>query len=125
MNIGKNMMLINSAFQNVKSFSLISVNKDCPYIEALFDPSSQVLAVITKEKKNTFHMVAKLSNAGAADGKKKQRVQIETYSEYYITDQKDIKNFIEIFAINSSDFKYEEFVINRDTVNVSNIITKV
>jgi len=125
MNIGKNMMLINSAFQNVKSFSLISVNKDCPYIEALFDPSSQVLAVITKEKKNTFHMVAKLTSAGAPDGKKKQRVQMQTYSEYYIIDQKDIKNFIEIFAINSSDFNYGEYVINRNKVEVSNIITKV
>lgn len=125
MNIGKNMMLINSAFKNVKSFSLISINKDCPYIEALFDPSSQVLAVITKEKKNTFHMVAKLTPAGTADGKKKQRVQIQTYSEYYITDQKDIKNFIEIFAINSNEFNYEEHVVNRNKVEVSNIITKV
>jgi hypothetical protein len=44
MSIGKNMMLINSAFKNVKSFSLISVDKNCPYIEALFDPSSKVLA---------------------------------------------------------------------------------
>tara|TARA_R110000765_G_scaffold5492_4_gene17232 strand:+ start:3432 stop:3809 length:378 start_codon:yes stop_codon:yes gene_type:complete len=124
MDTGKNMMLINSAFQNVKSFSLISTNKDCPYIEALFDPSSQVLAVITKEKKSTFHMVAKLDPSGTPDGKKKERVQIQTYSEYYVTEETDIKNFIEIFAINSENFNYKEYIVNRNKVEVSKIITK-
>lgn len=123
MTIGKNMLLINSAFKNVKSFSLIAVNKDCPFIEALFDPTSQVLAVITKEKKNTFHMVPKLNDVGTPQGKKKQRIQIETYSEHYITDQEDIKNFIEIFAINTN-FKYKEYIENINEVKVSEIITQ-
>jgi len=117
------MLLINSAFKNVKSFSLIAVNKDCPFIEALFDPTSQVLAVITKEKKNTFHMVPKLNDVGTPQGKKKQRIQIETYSEHYITDQEDIKNFIEIFAINTN-FKYKEYIENINEVKVSEIITQ-
>ena len=122
MSIGKNMMLISSAFKNVKSFSLISVNKDCPYIEAMFDPASQVLAIITKEKKSNFHMVAKLNAEGAPQGTKKERIQIETFSEYYITDEKDIQNFVEIFAINT-EFKYKKYMKNINDVKVSSIIT--
>ena len=48
MNIGKNMMLITSAFRNLKSFTLIPVSNDSPYVEAMYDPSSGILAVITK-----------------------------------------------------------------------------
>jgi hypothetical protein len=123
MSIGKNMMLINSAFKNVKSFSLISIDKNCPYIEAMFDPASQVLAVITKEKKSNFHMIAKLNSEGAPQGTKKQRVQIETFSEYYITDEKDIQNFVEIFAINNNNFEYKKHIKNINDVQVSSIIT--
>lgn len=118
------MMLIHSAFKNVKSFSLISVDKNCPYIEALFDPSSKVLAVITKEKKNTFHMVPNLKNDGTPLEGKKQRVQIETYGEYYITNEEDLKNFINIFAINSTTFNYDQYIIDISETKVSPIITK-
>jgi hypothetical protein len=123
MSIGKNMMLIHSAFKNVKSFSLISVNKDCPYIEALFDPTSKVLAVITKEKKNNFHMVPKLKEDGSPHGNKKQRVQIQTYGEYYITNKDDIENFINIFAINDT-FDYNKYIVDVTETKVSPIITK-
>ena len=50
--IGQNMMLISSVFRNVKSFSLMPVNDDCPYVEAMFDPSSGIIAVITKIRKH-------------------------------------------------------------------------
>lgn len=123
MNIGKNMMLIHSAFKNVKSFSLISVDKNCPYIEALFDPASKVLAVITKEKKNTFHMVPKLKDDGTPMGNKQQRVQIQTYGEYYITNTEDIDNFISIFAINDN-FDYKKFIVEIKETKVSPIITE-
>jgi hypothetical protein len=123
MSIGKNMMLINSAFKNVKSFSLISVDRNCPYIEALFDPSTKVLAVITKEKKNNFHMVPKLKDDGSPAGNKKQRVQIQTYGEYYITNQEDIDNFISIFAINET-FDYKKYIVDVTETKVSPIITK-
>lgn len=123
MSIGKNMMLIESAFKNMKSFSMISVSKDCPYIEALYDPSSAVLAVITKEKKNTFHMVPKLKEDGNPHGNKKQRVQIQTYGEYYITNVDDIKNFISIFSINT-DFDFGKYMVDINETKVSKIITE-
>lgn len=123
MSVGKNMMLINSAFKNVRSFSMISVSKECPYVEALFDPSSNVLAVIAKDKKNTFHMIPKVNEKGAPQGDKKQRVQIQTYSEYYLTNKEDIDNFINIFAINES-FDYKKYIVDLKETKVSNIITQ-
>ena len=51
--IGQNMMLVNSAFRNAKSFTLIPVSIDSPYVEAMFDPSSGVLAVISKVMKSS------------------------------------------------------------------------
>ena len=52
-NLGNNMMLVNSVFRNARSFSLIPVSVDSPYVEAMFDPSSGILAVIGKERKQT------------------------------------------------------------------------
>ncbi len=46
--IGQNMMLVNSTFRNAKSFTLIPVSMDSPYTEAMFDPASGILAVISK-----------------------------------------------------------------------------
>ncbi len=61
---GKNMMLISSAFRGVKSFSMIPVTQDCPYVEAMFDPTSGILAVISKVKKQAMHMVPRLDENG-------------------------------------------------------------
>ena len=110
-NVGQNMMLISSAFRQVKSFSLVPVTEDCPYVEAMFDPSASILAVITKVKKNSFHMVPRLNDDGQPirlkapnkeTGKtvKEQRVSVDTFSEFYVTDKEEIKNFIGMFAIN-------------------------
>ena len=49
--VGQCMMLVHSAFRNAKSFTLIPVSLDSPYVEAMFDPSSGILAVISKVMK--------------------------------------------------------------------------
>jgi hypothetical protein len=119
--IGQNMMLISSVFRNVKSFSLMPVNEDCPYVEAMFDPSSGIIAVITKIRKQSFHMMPRLGDDGEPQrlkapnketGKvhKEQRMAIETFSEFYIIDKEEIKNFISLFAINAASFDYDQFL---------------
>jgi hypothetical protein len=119
--IGQNMMLISSVFRNVKSFSLMPVNEDCPYVEAMFDPSSGIIAVITKIRKQSFHMMPRLADDGEPQrlkapnketGKvhKEQRMSIETFSEFYIIDKEEIKNFISLFAINAASFDYDQFL---------------
>ena len=119
--IGQNMMLISSVFRNVKSFSLMPVNDDCPYVEAMFDPSSGILAVITKIRKQSFHMMPRLDDSGqpqrlkvpnkeAGKVHKEQRMSIETFSEVYIVEKEEIKNFIGLFAINVASFDYDQFI---------------
>ena len=119
--IGQNMMLVSSSFRGVKSFNMIAVAEDCPYVEAMFDPASGIIVVISKNKKQTFTMLPKLSEEGEPQklkfpnketGKvmKEQRVMVETFSEFYITEKEEIENFIEIFAVNAGSFDYKDFM---------------
>lgn len=119
--IGQNMMLVNSAFRNVKSFTLIPVSLDSPYTEAMYDPASGILAVISKVMKQSYHMVPRLDDNGdpmrlkvpnKQTGKtvKEQRVSMDTFSEFYLTDKKDIETFIHMFAVNANEFDYSEFM---------------
>ena len=119
--IGKNMMIVTSSFRNVKSFTLIPATSDCPYVEAMYDPSSGILAVISKVMKQSYHMIPKLDDEGQPmrlknpnqqTGKtvKEQRVSMDTFSEFYISDKKDIEIFIQLFAINADNFEWKEYL---------------
>jgi hypothetical protein len=133
-NLGNNMMLVNSVFRGVRSFSLVPVSLESPYIEAMFDPTSSILAVIGKEKKESFHMMPRLDENGQPQklkvpnnttGKtvREQRVTLNTFQEYYINDKADIETFVELFAINASSFNYKEFLeVNVKETKVSSII---
>jgi hypothetical protein len=131
--IGQNMMLVNSSFRNVNSFTLIPVSTDSPYVEAMFDPMSNILAVISKVMKQSYHMVAKLNDEGEPmklkhpnpqTGKtiKEERRLVDTFSEFYLTDKKDIATFIHLFAVNADSFDYESFYADQKEEQTSNII---
>ena len=131
--IGQNMMLVNSSFRNAKSFNLIPVSSDSPYVEAMYDPSSNILAVISKVMKQSYHMVPRLSDTGEPiklkmpnqqSGKtiKEERKLVDTFSEFYLSDKKDIHTFIHLFAINGEDFDYEEFFVDVEETKVSKLI---
>ena len=120
-NIGQNMLLMTSSFRGVKSFNLVAVTDDCPYVEAMFDPASGVLAVISKVRKETYTMLPRLTATGEPEklkvpnkeaGKvyKEQRVKLNTFSEFYMSEKEEIKNFIEIFAINAGSYDYKSFM---------------
>lgn len=119
--IGQNMMLVNSSFRNAKSFTLIPVSIDSPYVEAMFDPTSGILAVISKVMKQSYHMVPKLDDEGQPMRLKKPNMQtgktvkeerrlVDTFSEFYLSDRKDIETFIHMFAVNANEFDYSEFM---------------
>lgn len=132
--IGQNMMLISSSFRNVKSFTLVPVNDDCPYVEAMFDPSAGILAVITKFRKQSFHMMPRLDDSGQPQrlripnketGKvhKEQRVIIDTFSEFYIVEKDEIKTFINLFGVNAVAFDYDQYMnINEKETKTSSLI---
>jgi len=130
---GKNMMLISSAFRGVKSFSMIPVTQDCPYVEAMFDPTSGILAVISKVKKQAMHMVPRLDENGqpirlrtpnmeAGKTVKEQRLQIETFSEIYITEKDEIAQFVYMFAVNAEQFDIAPFFVDVKETKTSSII---
>ncbi len=115
----KNMMLVSGNWGPYKTFKLIPVSTECPYIEAIFDPSSKILAVISKDKKPTYHMVPKLDDNGdqipmklgkRANGKdhKEQRVMMDTYQEYYINDLEEVDTIVKAFALNADTYDYKK-----------------
>ena len=131
--IGQNMMLVKSVFRNVNSFTLIPVSLDSPYTEAMFDPASGILAVISKVMKQSYHMVPKLDDNGQPirlktpnqqTGKtvKEERRLVDTFSEFYLSDRSDIETFIHMFAVNAEWFNIEEFFVDLQKTEPSKII---
>ena len=131
--IGQNMMLVNSTFRNAKSFTLIPVSIDSPYTEAMFDPTSGILAVISKVMKQSYHMVPKLNDDGEPmrlknpnpqTGKtvKEERRLVDTFSEFYLTDKNDIELLINMFAINAEQFDWQQYFVDVKETKVSNLI---
>ena len=131
--IGQNMMLVKSVFRNVNSFTLIPVSLDSPYTEAMFDPASGILAVISKVMKQSYHMVPKLDDNGDPQrlkapnqqtGKtvKEERRLVDTFSEFYLTEKEDIETFINLFGINAATFDYKAYFVEINETKKSNII---
>jgi hypothetical protein len=131
--IGQNMMLVHSTFRNAKSFTLIPVSNDSPYTEAMFDPASGILAVISKVMKQSYHMVPKLDDNGEPQrlknpnpqtGKtvKEERRLVDTFSEFYLNNTNDIDVFIHMFAVNAETFDYKSYMVDVNETKQSPII---
>ena len=116
----KSMMLIRSTWNQGKTFRLIPIHLECPYNEAIYDPEQKILAVISKECKETFQMVPKFDDKGDVlqakrvrdNGKNyaEERRALDTWYEYYLENADDIKAFVEWFAGNDSVAMAEEFI---------------
>lgn len=110
----KTMMLVESTWQDTKTFKMIPVSNDCPYVECIYDPSSKVLVLIGKTTKTSLHMLPKLDEYGKAvsgnRGAKQERRSIDTFQEYYIEEDKDIKEIVKMFAVNASKFDIAKFL---------------
>ena len=124
MDIGKNMILINAADigSMQRSFKMIPANKDCPYVECIYSMKDGFLAVITKNMKQSYHMVPKLDDNGdtiPVRGKtrpskkdyKEERRLVDTFSEFYLLTPEEINGFIESFAVNAKTFDYKSLTI--------------
>jgi hypothetical protein len=114
------MILIHGTWNNKPTFKLIPIEQNCPYNEAIYDTDQHVLALIGKEKKETFQLVPKVNDKGdavllqkvRANGKHyaEERRVLETWYEYYIENKNDIIYFISLFAKNLNDFDYKSFL---------------
>ena len=110
----KTMMLVESTWQDTKTFKMIPVSNDCPYVECIYDPSSKVFVLIGKTTKTSLHMLPKLDEYGKAvsgnRGAKQERRSIDTFQEYYVENEKDIKEIVKMFAVNASKFDIAKFL---------------
>ena len=135
--MNKSMMLITSTWgsNSQKTFKLIPVSLEAPFNEAIYDSSSKVLAIISKEKKESMHMVPKLNEWGDItpmkigkrnNGKEyaEERKTMETFYEYYIEDVNEIRYIIEKIAINSDAFDFNSY-LNQEAPVKSNLLTGV
>ncbi len=132
--MNKSMLLVTSTWGSKKTFKLIPALSDCPYNEAIFDADNKVLAVISKEKKESLHMLAKLNEFGdpqtmkigrRANGKDyaEERKTLETFYEYYVENVNEVENFIKMFAINADSFDYAQYFVEEPKTAPSSLVT--
>ena len=119
----KTMMLVKSAFGNMKSFKLLPISNDCPFVECLFSPSEKILVIISKFMKTSYHMVPKLDDNGddvivkgkpRANGKKvkEERRAMDTCSEHYVVTEEEIRELIDMFCVNPGALDLDEFFLS-------------
>lgn len=110
----KTMMLVESTWQDTKTFKMIPVSNDCPYVECIYDPTSKVFVIISKVTKTSLHMLPKLDDYGKAvsgnRGAKQERRALDTFQEYYIEDKGSIIDVVNLFAVNAKKFDVTKFV---------------
>ena len=135
--MNKSMMLITSTWGTKKTFKMIPATPDCIYNEAIFDLDSKVLALISKEKKQSLHMVAKINEWGdvvpmkigkRANGKDyaEERKTLETFYEYYVEDVTDVKDIVTRLAVNSDTFDITSFIEAKvEPPKLGNMITSI
>jgi predicted lipase len=117
----KSMMLVTVPYTpQEKSFRMIPVTNDCPYIDVVYWKDKKVLEINTAFKRNEYAYYPKLDDNGDMEKRKhvtkdeqgndliyKQERRItEVLQKYYIIEQVEIMAFIESFAINSKTVDY-------------------
>lgn len=114
-----NMMIYSAKWNDTETFRMIPTTEECPFNEAIYDPTEKVLAIISKDSKEKPMMMPKLSDKGlpiqvkrpdGSLGLQEQRVIMDTYYEYYISEKADIREFVEKFAINPGHKAFLSFI---------------
>lgn len=113
------MLMSRTGDDGVKSFAMIPVSNNSPFIECIYDIKSSVLAAIGRTKKDAFHMAPRLDANGLPEmvkypkagenPRKQQRISQETYSEYYLH-QNEVEAFVNYFAVNSESFNIKKIL---------------
>lgn len=121
---GQNMLLITSYWGNKDTFKLMPINSDCPYSEVIYDGSTTMLVVISKDAKEQFQTVPRLSEDGELQKAKKprsngkayqeQRLSMKILTEHYIVEKEEQEAFIKSFAINAEEYDYDKYLRDMD-----------
>ena len=133
--MNKSMLLVTSTWGNKKTFRLIPATTEAPYNEAIYDAEVGVLALIGKEKKESFQMIPKLNDMGDPQvlkiGKRpngkdyaESRQVLETYYEYYVENKDEIIDLINRLALNADTYDYNQYLSQQEApVETSPLIT--
>lgn len=119
----QNMLLTEGVWTDgTPTFTMVGLTSDCPFLEAIFEPTKKVLILLTKEKEDTFQMLPRLDANGDPEFKKQspkeenpgnpyksQRVQMNTYHESVIRPRVDIELFVSTMAINADLERINKF----------------
>lgn len=133
--MNKSMLLVTSTWGSKKTFRLIPASLEAPYNEAIYDPEVKVLALIGKDKKDSFQMMPKLNELGDPQvlkiGKRpngkdyaESRQVLETYYEYYVENQAEITDLVNRLALNADTYDFQSYMSQTEApVETSSIIT--
>lgn len=119
------MLLFTSFWQDSPTFKMMPIVDSCPFVEVIYDPNLEMLVVINKTFKQTFHNVPKqddngdivmMKTAPRKNGKpfKEERRSIDTYQEYYMTEKSEIEAFIKRFAVNADEYEFAKYMTNKE-----------
>ena len=122
MSDSKTMMLVTVPYTATeKSFRMIPLTLDCPYIDVVYWKDKKVLEINTSFKKNEYAMYPKLDANGDVEPRKVPKVNEETgekitykqekritevLQKYYIIEQVEIIAFVELMAVNAKTIDY-------------------
>lgn len=123
--MNKSMLLVTSTWGNKKTFRLIPATTESAYNEAIYDPEVGVLALIGKEKKESFQMMPKLTELGDPQvlkiGKRpngkdyaESRQVLETYYEYYVENKDEITDLVNRLALNADTYDYQSYMSQKE-----------
>lgn len=108
------MWCVSAVWNGQKSFKLVPITEECPYVEMIYDPEVKMMVIISKLLKEAYHMLPKIDDNGdvmpAKNRKnpeknyKEERRLVDSYQEYYIISMDEIKTFIKMFAVNADSF---------------------
>ena len=114
------MLLFTSFWQDKVTFKLMPISETCPFVEVIYDPGLEMLVVINKQFKESFHNVPKMDDNGdiimikspRKNGKpfREERRAIDTYQEYYITEKAEQIEFIKMFAVNADEYNFAKYM---------------
>jgi len=115
----KSMMLYTSTWREKETFRLVPFTEECRFLEGIYDPSTKALALISKDHKESYHMVMKIDDQGEPLKAKRQRTngspyveerrQLDTYYEWHIEKKEEIEEMIKRLAINDT-FDFQKFL---------------
>jgi len=121
---GQNMLLITSYWGDKDTFKLMPISNDCPYSEVIYDGSTTMLVVISKDSKEQFQTVPRLDEDGSMQKAKKpkqngkpykeQRLTMSILTEHYIVEKEEQEAFIKSFAVNAEEYNYDKYLRNMD-----------